>query len=138
MICLEAWAKWAQWWLVCASLHRHLEPINIFNAVGDNIIIINCTIRSKERTVRHQIRNSLSLWCTISAYQKLSSGSWTSHGKSQTSSHPPVRIISQFCLNAWPAHHPCVCHHNLKYQIIGKMLNIFQMVLYLFTLHNFL
>ena len=28
VICLEAWAKLAQQWLVCAPLEIHLEPIN--------------------------------------------------------------------------------------------------------------
>ena len=28
LICFEAWAKWAQQWLVCVPLGIHLEPIN--------------------------------------------------------------------------------------------------------------
>ena len=52
LISLEAWSKLAQQWLVCAPLAIHFEPINKeLNAVSDNIIIINCTIWPKERTV---------------------------------------------------------------------------------------
>ena len=40
--------KLAQQWLVCAPLGMHLEQVN---AASDNIIIINCTIWPKERTV---------------------------------------------------------------------------------------
>ena len=41
----------------------------IVNAVSDNIIINNCAIWPKERTVLCQIRRSLE-WCAIWAYQK--------------------------------------------------------------------
>ena len=63
LITFEAWAKLAQQWLVCAPLGIHFEPINKVNAVSDNIIIINCAIWPKERTV--QIRSSLGQWYTI-------------------------------------------------------------------------
>ena len=56
-------------WLVCAPLGIHFEPINV-NAVSDNIIIINCAIWPKERTLHCQIRCSLGQWCTMIAYQK--------------------------------------------------------------------
>ena len=45
---------------------RHLEPINRVNAVSDNIIIINCTIWPKERTVLCQIK---SLWTNGAPYE---------------------------------------------------------------------
>ena len=58
------------YWLVCAPLGIHLEPIKQrVNAVSNNIIIINCAIWPKERTVQRQIRSSLGQWCTIWAYQ---------------------------------------------------------------------
>ena len=61
----EAWAKLAEQWLVCVPLGIHLEPINRINAVSDNVIIINCAIWPKERTVQCQIRSSLGQWCVI-------------------------------------------------------------------------
>ena len=65
LIRFEAWAKLAQQWLVCAPLGIHFEPINKVNVVSDNIIIINCAIWPKERTVQCQIGSSLGQWCAI-------------------------------------------------------------------------
>ena len=62
LIRFKVWAKLAQEWLVCAPLGIHHEPINV---VSDNIIIINCAIWPKERTVLCQIRSSLGQWCAI-------------------------------------------------------------------------
>ena len=56
-----------QQWFVCVPLGIHFEPVN---AVSDNIIIINCAIWPKERTVLCQIRSSLGQWCAIWAYKK--------------------------------------------------------------------
>ena len=59
----EAWAKLAQQWLVCVPLGIPHEPIN--KQLMLNIIIINCAIWPKVRTVQCQIRSSLGQWCTI-------------------------------------------------------------------------
>ena len=72
---LIAWAKLAQHRFVCVPLRIHFEPINKrVNAESDIhctcIIIINCGIWPKERTVLCQIRSSLGQWCAIWAYQK--------------------------------------------------------------------
>ena len=66
LIYSEALAKLAQERLVCAPLGRHFEPIN-----KQLLVIINCTIWPKERTVLCQIGSSLGMWCAIWAYQKL-------------------------------------------------------------------
>ena len=65
LVRFEAWAKLAQQWLVCVPLGRHHEPIDRVNAVSDNIIVINCTIWPKERTVQSLLRSSLGQWGTM-------------------------------------------------------------------------
>ena len=57
----EAWAKLAQQCVLCVPLRIHLEQFNRVNAVCDNniIIIINCAIWPKKRTLQYQIRRSL-------------------------------------------------------------------------------
>ena len=78
MICFEAWTKLAHLRLVCAPLGIHLEPINKkLMLLVDNIIIINCTIWTKKRTVQCQIRRkSLSQWCAIWTYQNTDYKHW--------------------------------------------------------------
>ena len=68
----EAWSKLAEQWLVCVPLGIHLESINRINAVSDNVIIINCAIWPKERTVQCQIRSSLQpMVCHVSLSKTL-------------------------------------------------------------------
>ena len=60
-MCLRAFEAWAKLVQQCVPLRIHLEQINRVNAVSDNniIIIINCAIWPKKRTLQYQIRCSL-------------------------------------------------------------------------------
>ena len=76
LICFEVWAKLAQqyrvqhWEYILSQITKTYMYVHVVNAVSDNLIIINCAIWPKERTVQCLIRSSLSrLWANGAPYE---------------------------------------------------------------------